>query len=188
MRRSGFVGVLLTLLVATGCSGDSEDENGGLAVPDGVKLTEAGNVLDVGESATVAYPDDSEDATALTVTVQEIEKGDIADFALFSLNDEDAKSTPYYVRLQVVNEGPGTPGSASLLVFARPDGRTLLTPNSIVGTFDQCPSSPIPEDLKAGDSAEQCLVYLVGEHGSLESVDLQPGEEADSIRWKVPAE
>ncbi|TSD65472.1 hypothetical protein [Aeromicrobium piscarium] len=188
-RTPWYVGTMLALaLVASGCSGgDDEEEPTGLEVPDGVTLNEGGTELDLGESATVAYPEDAEDATALTVTVTAVDTGDIADFSLFSLSEEDAASSPRYVRVTVVNEGPGTPGTTSLPIFAHTDDRTLLTANSIVGSFEPCPPTPVPADLEAGEEIEQCLVYLLPADRQVESIDLQVTDAASAIRWTVPA-
>ncbi|OUZ11365.1 hypothetical protein BHE97_05895 [Aeromicrobium sp. PE09-221] len=180
--------MLALALVAGGCSGGEDDEDPtGLEPPDGVTLTEGGTELDLGESATVAYPEDAEDATALTVAVTAVDTGDIADFSLFSLTEEDAASSPRYVRVTVVNEGPGTPGTTSLPIFVHTDDRTLLTANSIVGSFEPCPPTAIPADLEVGEQIEQCLVYLVAPDQQVESIDLQITDAASAIRWTVPA-
>lgn len=175
---------LAAVLLLAACSGEAEEEPTGLELPEGVSLTEGGSELDPGDPATVAYPEDAEDATALTVTVDSIEQGRIEDFALFSLSSDDAASTPFYVTLSVVNEGPGTPGTTSLPIFANDGENTLISPNAIVGTFEPCAPKPIPADLPAGDEATQCLVYLMPEGTSLESVDLQLADAAAAIRWR----
>jgi len=174
--------------VVAGCSDQKkEDEKPkGLDLPAGVTLTEPGTRLDVGEAATVAYPEDAADATALTVTVDEITQGDIADFALFSLSKEDAASTPYYVSVTVTNEGPGTPGTSALPIFADDGDDTLLTANAIVGTFDPCPSTPLPADLPKGKDASQCLVFLLPEGTALASVVLQTTDAKSAISWRPP--
>lgn len=177
--------MLAALLVLMACSGeDEEKESAALDLPDGVTLTEGGSRLELGEKATVAYPQDAEDATALTVTVEEIRTGDIADFVLFSLSAEDAASTPYYVTLSVLNEGPGTPGTTSLPVFANDGENTLISANAIVGTFEPCPPQPIPAELPAGDEVEQCLVFLLPEGSSLASIDLQVDDAASALHWR----
>lgn len=190
-RTPWYVGTTLALaLLAAGCSGGDDDEEKpqGLELPEGVTLTDGGTELEPGESATVAYPEDATDATALTVTVDAVDTGDIADFSLFSLSEEDAASSPRYVRVTVVNEGPGTPGTTSLPIFLHTDDRVLLTPNSIVGSFEPCAPTPLPADLEAGEQVEQCLVYLVAPDRQVESVDLQVTDAASAIRWTLPAE
>ncbi|RLV56918.1 hypothetical protein D9V41_03885 [Aeromicrobium phragmitis] len=177
--------MLAAALLVAACSGEGEEkEPTGLELPEGVSLTEGGSELDPGDPATVAYPDDTEDATALTVTVDTIQQGRIEDFALFSLSPEDAASTPFYVTVTVANEGPGTPGTTSLPIFANDGENTLISPNAIVGTFEPCAPTPIPADLPAGDEVTQCLVYLLPEGASLESVDLQVADAAEAIHWR----
>lgn len=175
----------MVALTLAGCSDQGDgSESAGLDLPEGVTLTDDGTRLDPGDSATVAYPADAEGATALTVTVEEIQQGSIADFALFSLSPEDAASTPFYVTLSVVNEGPGTPGTTSLPVFAHDGENTLISPNAIVGTFEPCPPTPLPADLPEGDEAVQCLVYLMPEGSSLESIELRLADGGDTIHWR----
>lgn len=177
--------MLTAVLLLAACSGeDEEKEPAGLELPKGVTLTEGGTELDPGEPATVAYPEDEKGATALTVAVEKIQQGRIEDFALFSLTPEDAASTPFYVTLSVVNEGPGTPGTTALPVFANDGENTLISPNAIVGTFEPCPPAALPADLPAGDEASQCLVYLMPKGASLASIDLQIADAADAIRWR----
>ncbi|WP_293780880.1 hypothetical protein [uncultured Aeromicrobium sp.] len=177
--------VLTAVLLLAACTGGGEEkEPAGLDLPDGVTLTDGGSELAPGEPATVAYPDDEKGATALTVTVEKIQQGRIEDFALFSLTPEDAASTPFYVRLSVVNEGPGTPGTTALPMFANDGENLLISPNAIVGTFESCPQAALPADLPAGDDASQCLVYLMPEGASLESIDLQIADASDAIRWR----
>lgn len=180
------------LLLAGACSADDEPESvptpSGFAVPDGVELTPGGTDLDVGEPATVVLDLGGAASSAITVEVTEVATGTMRDFRFFSLDEAARASTPHYVRATVTNEGPAGLGGVSLPLLAHSDADTVYPASEVVGTFEPCPTPTVPESFLAGSSADVCLVFLVPEGETLRTIDLQPGDPSDAVRWAAPAE
>ncbi|MBD8608087.1 hypothetical protein IFT73_14610 [Aeromicrobium sp. CFBP 8757] len=155
----------------------------GFDVPAGVTITPGGTRLAVGSPATVVY--EVEGATsAVTVTVTKVEAGSMDDFRFFSLDAATKKSSPYYVRATVTNDGPAGLGGTSLPLFALDSTTTNVPANDIVGTFKPCPTRALPASFLPGATARLCLVYLLPEGRTLRSINLQTGTTADAIAWK----
>lgn len=138
------------------CGGGEDDPKpvssvpAGFEVPDGVTISKPGAQRKPGETATVVYQVDEQAASAITVTIANVRRGVIEDFRFFSLTPDQLASSPFYVDLTVVNEGPAGLGGAALPVFARDDSDMLLPPTPIVGSFAPCPSGQLPESFLPG--------------------------------------
>lgn len=177
-------------LVVASCSGgsrkDTDDEvpvPKGFDVPKGVSLTKGGTKLTEDHSASVVYQVGTKAASAITVAVTEVRKGNIKDFRFFSLDAASKASSPFYVSVTVKNEGPAGLGGAALPIFAHDNTNTIFPPNELVGTFKPCPSPSLPKSFLPGSTANLCLVFLVPKGKALQSVDLQTGSSADAITW-----
>ncbi len=155
----------------------------GFDVPAGVTLTPGGTTVAVGKPATVAYEVEGA-ASAVTATVTAVDPGSIDDFRFFSLDAASKKSSPFYVRVSVTNDGPAGLGGGSLPLFALDSTNTNIPANDIVGTFKPCPTRALPASFLPGATAELCLVYLLPEGRTLTSIVLQTGTTQDAIRWK----
>ncbi len=155
-----------------------------LDLPAGVTLTKGGTSgLKVGTPATVVYQVGDRAASAVTVTIADVTKGSMEDFRFFSLDEATKKSTPYYVKVAVKNEGPAGLGGSALPIYAFDSTSTNLPPNDIVGTFKPCPNPTLPESFLPGAVADLCLVYLIPEGRTLKAVTLQTGSSADAVTW-----
>lgn len=185
--------VCAVALVGAGCTSGSDDAGDaagttavpkGFDVPAGVTVSKPGSKRAVGESATVVHQAADRAASAVTVKVDAIKKGSMKDFRFFSLDAETKKATPFYVKVQVTNEGPAGLGGAALPIYAHDDSNTNLQASDIVGTFKPCPDAKLPKSFLPQQSAELCLVYLVPKGRKLVSVDLQTGKPQDAITWK----
>ncbi|GAA2079001.1 hypothetical protein GCM10009821_18730 [Aeromicrobium halocynthiae] len=180
----------MVLLLAGACSTDDDPEPvptpSGFEAPDGVELTPPGSELAVEEPATVVLDLGGAASSAITVEVTEVVTGTMRDFRFFSLDEAARASTPYYVRATVTNEGPAGLGGVSLPLLAHSDADTVYPASELVGTFEPCPTPTVPESFLAGSSADVCLVFLVPEGETLRTVDLQPGEPSDAVRWVAP--
>lgn len=180
--------VVASVLAAAACGGSDDGEDAasvppGFEVPEGVTITAPETSLTAGEPASVVYQLDSQTASAVTVTVDDVRKGDIEDFRFFSLTDAQLTSSPFYVDVTVVNEGPAGLGGVTLPVFARDSAQVLLPPTPVVGSFEPCPSGALPESFLPDQSATLCLVYLVPAGEALVSVDLEPDGPGSAITW-----
>jgi hypothetical protein len=151
--------------------------------PSGVTITPGGTRLTVGEPATVVHQVADSASSAMTVTVSAVKRGSMKDFRYFSLDEATKKSRPYYVRATVKNDGPAGLGGASLPMVALDPASTRVAASDIVGTFEPCPASTLPESFLPGASADVCLVYLLPAGGTLTSVVLQTGTPKDAITW-----
>ncbi len=157
----------------------------GFDPPAGVTITEGGSTLELGKAGTAVYRVGEKAASAVTVAVNEVKKGDIKkDFTFFSLDDELKASTPYYVRLNVVNEGPSGLGGVAIPILAHAASNTVFPPNELVGDFKPCPNPALPESFLPNAKADLCLVFLLPKGETLQSIDLQTGKEADALHWK----
>jgi hypothetical protein len=184
---------IVAALALGGCSSSSDPEPepaptasvpAGFKVPAGVTLTPGGTTLTVGKPATVVHQVGDGAASAVTVAVTGIEPGSIDDFRFFSLDDVTKKSAPYYVTVTVTNVGPAGLGGAALPIFVRDSANTNLPANDIVGTFKPCPTATLPQTFLPAATASLCLVYLVPEGRTLESIVLQTGTADDAVSWK----
>jgi hypothetical protein len=155
----------------------------GFEPPSGVTLTPGGTRLPVGRPATVVHQVADSAASAITVTVSAVTRGSIKDFRYFSLDDATKKSRPYYVRATVNNDGPAGLGGAAVPMFARDSTGADIPASDIVGTFEPCPASTLPESFLPGASADLCLVYLLPKGRTVRSVVLQTGSAEDAITW-----
>ncbi|MDR7087455.1 hypothetical protein J2X11_002294 [Aeromicrobium panaciterrae] len=186
-RPALIVAAVVAMFAVAACGSDAKDEGvpvpKGFDLPDGVTLTKGGTVLTEDDSASVVYQVGNAAASAITVTVTEVRKGDIKDFRFFSLDEESKQSTPFYVKVTVKNEGPAGLGGAALPIYSHDSANTIRQANELVGTFKPCPSPALPKTFLPGASADLCLVYLVPKGKALQSVDLQTGSAKDVITW-----
>jgi hypothetical protein len=177
------------LLVVAGCSSSKPKEDPvpvpkGFDIPKGVTLTKGGSKLTEDKPASVVYQVGTKAASAVTVTVTSVRKGNITkDFRFFSLDAASKASSPFYVDVTVKNEGPAGLGGASLPIFAHDNANTIFPPNELVGTFKPCPTPSLPKSFLPGSTAKVCLVFLVPKGKALQSVDLQTGSSTDAITW-----
>jgi hypothetical protein len=181
--------VAAVLVLAAGCGSDEPKTPKttvpkGFDVPAGVTITDGGSTLALGKPASAVYRVEDRAASAITVNVNGITKGDIKDFGFFSLDDRAKSSTPYYVKLSVHNDGPTGLGGVAIPVLAHTRSNTVFPPNELVGTFKPCPNAALPKSFLAGSSADLCLVFMLPKGEKLKTVDLQTGKQADAIHWK----
>ncbi|MFL6090875.1 MAG: hypothetical protein ACJ71Z_12120 [Aeromicrobium sp.] len=158
----------------------------GFDVPKGVQITDGGAKRHIGKPSTVVYQIEQRAASAVTVTVTQVEQGDLArDFQFFNLPEEVKSSTPLYVHLQVRNDGPSGLGGVALPIFLRTTSGRVYPPNDLVGEFRPCPNPALPASFLAGSKAELCLVFLLPKGQQAKSVDIQTGEPLDAIHYVV---
>jgi hypothetical protein len=198
-RRALTAVVLATALVVAGCGGDDGKKKqagpttaspsvdlptGNVEVPDTVKLTEAGTALQFGQPAVVAYEPNTQRSSVLSMSVDSVQTGKIADFAAYQLDARTKASRPYYVRVTLKNVGTGDLSRSAVPLLAVDTRNTLIQPSSFNNAFKLCPSTPIPAGFTAGKSAALCLVYLVPSGGTLTAVSFRPLQAFEAITWK----
>ena len=192
-QHSTLVGVAAALLVllAACSSGDdakpgaSADVPKGFDVPSGVTIAQGGSTLPLHKAASVVYEVEDGATSAITVSVNNVRKGNIKkDFAFFSVDEKLKSATAYYVRLSVRNDGPSGLGGAALPVLAHTKSNTVFPASEMVGDFKPCPRAALPESFLKGRQVNRCLVFLLPKGEKLQTIDLRTGKEADAIHWK----
>lgn len=124
-----------------------------------------------GQSATVPYQIAESNGTngptyRLSITVQSIERGTLADFDGIQLDAAQKASTPYYVRVRMTNLGPGTLKTsendpAGQIQGVDKTGQPQDSVTFLLGTFPRCPDNDTPGAFKDGQSFSTCLTFLV---------------------------
>lgn len=190
--------VLAGTLLLGACTGDDEPAEPkasattagvpkGFTVPEGVTVTEPGTTLAPGAAAGVVWARPDAEPTVLSATVVRVRQGTIKDLRSFSLDAQTKTSTPYYVDVTATNRGPAALQNVQVPLLARDSGNVLTQPSRIVGQLKPCRTNALPASLAVGQSATACLVYLVPQGATLQSVDLVTGEQADAVRWRPAA-
>lgn len=184
--------VILTMLVALGVAGCQPDPPPSSVIPDGfdmpkgIKITEGGSTVAIGEPSTVVYQIEQRAASAVTITVTKVVKGDLEnDFKFFNLPPEVQDALPLYVHLHVRNEGPSGLGGVALPVLLRTSAKSVLPPNDLVGDFRPCPTAALPTSFLAGSKADVCLVFLVPKGQVADTIDIQPGKPREAIHYRL---
>ncbi len=194
--RATLVAVLVaSALVLTACGADNAKKpaaakpsapvpSADVDVPSGVTLTKAGTALKFGETATVAYEQNSQRSSVLGLTVNSVAKGRIGDLAAYQLDPASKKSTPYYARVQVKNLGTGDLSHAIAPIYAVDSTNALVQAVSFNNTFTQCPSTTLPAGFTAGKTANLCLAYLLPPGRTLVEMSYRPLQQYEPITWK----
>ena len=136
-------------------------------VPPPAASTPPGAKLSVGQTARVAYRPAGATGTAksskLMVTVQSFEKGSLSDFNGIQLDAAQKASTPYYVKVHVVNLGPAAidvDGSAAAIEGVDSTGSNQSSV-TFIGSFPRCPDVASTTPLPAGKGYNDCLTFLI---------------------------
>lgn len=166
VKRLCIVGACLLVIVSCSRADESEDVEpvevpSGFVVPDGLDLTSPDEDLQIGDPATVILGVDDLTSSVVTITPAAVEQGSTDDLRGFTLGEEFAGATPYYVQIEIENLGPAGIGGAAvpLYVDLGVDGE-VSPPTSVIGAFGPCEVRVLPESLLPQESTELCLVYL----------------------------
>ncbi|HSK33981.1 MAG TPA: hypothetical protein VK903_10890 [Propionicimonas sp.] len=186
--------LLVPALLLSGCGADDEAKptaepsldlpKGDVEVPDGITLTKAGTELKFREPAVVAYEPNTTRNSVLSLAVDSVQAGRIADFADYQMDARTRKSRPYYVRYTVKNVGTGDLSRAAVPLLAVDNRNTLIQPSTFNNTFAKCPSLPLPAAFTGGKSFQGCLVYLVPDAGTLVQMSYRPLQAFEPITWQ----
>jgi len=192
--RTALIATLLApALLLSGCGGGdakgkpkpkAAQPTGNVDVPDGITLTLAGTSLKFREPAVVAYEPNKKRSSVLSLSVDSVQAGRMADFAAYQLDTRTKRSRPYYVRVSVKNVGTGDLSRLSVPINAVDKTNTLVQPSSFTNTYSRCPSLPLPAGFGAGKSYKGCLVYFVPNGGSLVQMSYRPQQAFEPITWK----
>ena len=129
-----------------------------------------GTSLKVGASATVPFATtlkSGKDGPSykLSVQVQSMTKGTLADFNGIQLDATEKASTPFYVKAKMTNLGPGKINTSDNDPGIQIEGvdKTGQTQQSVTffGDFPKCDEKSAPNPMGVGSSFETCLTFLV---------------------------
>jgi hypothetical protein len=133
------------------------------------KVTPVGAKLKLGDTAVIAYKDASNHKkSTIAITPSPIERGSLSDFKNVQLDAQQKSSTPFYVKVAVKNVGRGdlTGGSPATYIDGVDDRGQNQTSVIFFGEFSRC-TSVRPKHLRAGESYNTCLTYLIPKGGSI---------------------
>ncbi len=107
----------------------------------------------------------------LQVTTVSIKQGSTAELAGVELEKSEQGKTPYYVTLQIRNEGAGNASAeegAPEAGFQALDDRGQPGQElTVLGNYRPCPSGTQPKQFTRGVTYNTCEIYLVGSGGSI---------------------
>ena len=190
--------VLFPMLAAqAGCSGEADSKSGSrsasesatpyLPVPTAVDLTEEGEELGWGGSATVAWEPRQDVVGVLDVRVDSAERTTFEQsFKDWKVADQVKAYTPYFVRGEVTNAGETDLGGVAVPLYGVSDADALVESSTFATTFKPCHPNALPAPFGPGKSAAVCLVVLVPNGGSLTGVAFRPSDEVEPITWTGP--
>lgn len=153
-------------------------------VPDTASLTDQGSNLSFGDAAQVIFESTRNRGSVLDLTVEKVQRGSLADFKGFILDDSyKRKASYYYATVRVKNIGRGDVGGVAVPLWGVNAANILLPAVNFTTSFAKCPSRTLPRRFGPGASLSTCLVYLSPDKGSLESVSYRPSQEFNPITW-----
>jgi hypothetical protein len=177
-------------LGSPGTGGTSTAGDAGSSQPastvQGVKLTDQGTALEVGQAASVSWQPTQKQTGVITVSVTKLEKVPISAFSSWRLDAATKKSTPYFVHATVRNTGTTALSGVPVPLYLLDGRNTLLQASTFRAQFPPCPSTPLPAKFTHGKKAAVCLVYFAPGHGTLTAISFRPTQDFDAITWTGP--
>ena len=198
--------VLTAAALLAGCSGNDQPESGPstgtsgtttstttstptaaqtnyLEVPDGVRLTQPGSELSLGQTATVAYEPRQGTVAALQIKVTRLRQVTFDQFVGWKLDKKVKETTPYFVDAKVTNVGKSDLGGRPVPLYIVDGQNRLIEASIFTAAFHPCAGATLPKKFKKGDSTKACLVYLSPHHGDLTAVSFRPTQDFNPITW-----
>ncbi len=169
---------------STGTSGPPSTGSSPSGTVEGVRLTQAGTQLKLGETARVSWQPDQHTTGVVALTVTGLLKMPISAFSAWRLKPETRRSTPYFVQVTVRNLGHSDLSNVRVPLYLLDKRGSLLQASTFRATFTPCPSRPLPPKFKRGDKTDVCLVYFAPDHGELVAISYRPTEDFDAITWQ----
>ena len=208
LRPSGIAAAVLGLgLLVASCSGEAEDDatpqpsprpsssgsatpspapepDGYLPVPAGVTLSEPGERLSLKDPAVVAWQPRQDLVGVVELAVTRIERTTVqASLPGFDLDKQAKRSTPYFVRARVGNEGATDLGGRQVPLYFLDGAGVLVAPTGVARDFEACPGSTLPGVFAPGEETSTCLIFLVPKDASLQSIMFRPPEGVVPLQW-----
>jgi hypothetical protein len=180
---------VLTLVLAcalAGCS-TADRETPPPAAPDAstaeLTVEPAPTQLAFGDAESVTWEPTGDLAGKLSISVETVREGDLADFDGLVGSGITADNQPFYVEAVIANEGDADLGGLDVPLYLQDSHGILSPPWGFAEPFEPCDSGPLPEPFGPGEEAELCLVFLGSPGASFESVTFQPTLDAAAVTW-----
>lgn len=206
MGRVGLVAWACAVVLLAGCSGQTgADTDGdgtstaGASTPpatepsDGASAedssgtvadtTAPGSVLDVGDTATVAWRPAPDVEGALELGVEAVREADPADFDGLVAAGTVEGAQPYYVDVTVANAGDTDLGGFDVPLYLLDTSDTLGPPWAFAEPFRPCRSRPLPTSFEPGDSTAKCVVFFARAGASYDAMVFQPTPDQEAVSW-----
>lgn len=145
--------------------------------------------MELGTSKDVDFYDlaSGDKVSSGSVAITDVEKGDSDDLVEhgFTLDDDEAAATPYYVHTEFTNVGdqPVTPPEPN----AEDDDGNLILSLTVLDfggdPFEQCPGTP--ETVGPGETAEGCSIVLVPDGSEIENIVYLPDSSEEFLYWRA---
>lgn len=190
----GVLAGLVALVGTTSCSSDGgEPSAGGAASPPAettgpstgtdVVTTAPGSVLELGDTATVAWRPSTEVEGLLGLSVDAVREADPRDFDGLAAAGAGEDTRPYYVDVTVGNVGDTDLGGLAVPLYLHDTSDALGPPWGFEEPFGPCRSRPLPEAFAPGDSMRTCLVYLARAGAAYDEMALVTTPDQEPITW-----
>lgn len=154
-----------------------------LAVPDGVTPTEPGTRLSYGDEATVAWPLPGGGVGVLDLRVDAVREVPRQQFNGWLGGEALEQSRPYFADVRVTNSGETDLGARDVPLYLLDDNGTLGPPWTFDGTFEPCPSGPLPRTFAPGDRARTCLVFLAPQRARIDAMAFTRAADFEPVIW-----
>ncbi|MGA8845610.1 MAG: hypothetical protein WB471_03230 [Nocardioides sp.] len=159
--------------------------SGYLPVPGDVTLTEGGAMLELRDTAVVAWEPRQGLVGVLEVTVTRIDQTTVqASLAGFDLEGDEQRSTPYFVKTRVTNVGDTDLGGRQVPLYLLTSQGVLIAPTGVARDFANCPDSLFPDVFAPGDTSTSCLIFLAPEGSQAQSITFRPPEGVIPLQWR----
>jgi hypothetical protein len=193
VTRATWLAAVAAAALLAGCGGGSSSPPKGFGGP--VGSTKPGAKLKIGQTAHVTYQPltsasdvGDKQRIPIDVTVVSVQKGAISDLSGFDLDAKAKAETPYYVTYKVGDHGKafptkfGDPGVGGL----DSQGQTQSPVALLLGKFDRCPETTIPDPFEAGQTVERCDVYLLPGSDAITGAQYNGTDAyaASEVTWK----
>lgn len=178
VRWAAALGAGVLAAGAAGCGGSSSSTQSTAAAASSASsggatsgaITKPGVALTAGQTATVHFTTTlvsgkNGPTYKLQVEVESIKQGSLSDLSGLQLNASEKKGTPTYVKMKLINLGPGSlnsEGADSAIGLQGIDDTGQQEQSlGIIGDFPPCPDAGPPNQLAVGKSFETCDTFLV---------------------------
>lgn len=153
------------------------------AFPTSVTPTEPGARLAYGDQATVAWQLPGGGVGVVDLRVDRVRAARRKEFRGWLGGQALEQARPYYVDVRVTNVGESDLGGHDVPLYLRDQNGTLGPPWAFDGTFEACPSGPLPASFAPEQRLRTCLVFLAPQRAEIEAMVFMRDADFEAITW-----